>query len=176
MTTATETKRVPFVSASIMGMVLTLTFADGRALALNAETCSEELRRHAMMHGYKQKLMDAAAISRNPETGRSATVADKYEAVRVVYDRLTSGGAWNATREGGAGNAGGLLFKALCRIHPAKSPEALREYLAGKTPAEQAALRTNPKISPVIAAIRDEQERDNSIDTDSMLDELDSIV
>lgn len=107
----------------------------------------------ALLHGFKQKFVDAAALSRNPETGRSATVADKIAAVRVVFDRLASGGPWNLPRGEGAAT-GGLLLRALCELYPARTPEALREYLAGKTAAERTALRQNARIAPIIDRLR----------------------
>ena len=125
----------------------------------------------ATMHGLKQKLVDAAAIGRNPDTGRSATIADKYNAVRAVYDRLLAG-MWNAPRGEGGTGSGGLLFRALVRMYPGKSPEALREYLSGKTPAEQAALRKNPRVAAIIEEIRAEAPDEDSADSDAMLDEL----
>jgi len=170
MTTSTM-KRIPAVSVSIAEdqSYMTLTFANGNQLTLVPNELSADIRRYAMLHGLKQKLVDAAAISCNPDTGRSATATDKYEAVREVFDRIVNTGEWNKPREGG-GNAGSILFKAVCAVFPNKAPDALREWLAGKTDAEKAALRANAKIAAAIAAINAEKTRD--IDSDAMLDEL----
>ena len=150
---------------------LHLKFANGRELAIAASQLSNHVMEYAIFHGLKQKLVDAAAISRNPETGRAATVEDKYQAVRTVYDRLLSG-QWNATREGG-GNAGGLLFQALCRMYQGrKTPDQLREFLADKTDAEKTALRKNPRVAQIIDDIRAEQGKAANIDTDELLSEL----
>ena len=78
---------------------LHLKFANGQELAITASQLTNHVMEYAIFHGLKQKLVDAAAISRNPETGRAASVEDKYQAVKTVYDRLLAG-AWNATREG----------------------------------------------------------------------------
>lgn len=172
-TTTNDVKRVPAISATIEGTGLLLTFSNGETLTLGASRLSDELRGYAMMHGLKQKLVDAAAISRNPETGRTATIDDKYDAVKAVYDRLLSG-EWNATREGG-GATGGLLLQALCRMYADKTPEQLRDYLAGKTDAEKAALRKNPKVATIIDTIRAETGKAASVDTDELLDELDGL-
>jgi len=123
------------------------------------------------MHGLKQKLVDAAAISRNPETGRAASVEDKYQAVKTVYDRLLAG-QWNAPREGG-GTTGGLLLQALCRLLAGrKTVEELKAFLADRSDAEKAALRKNPRVARIILDIRAEQDKAAGIDTDAMLDEL----
>lgn len=166
----TEIKKVPTIAASVNGAVLTLAFSNGRAIELDAAKLSETMRAQAMLHGLKQKLVDAAAISRNSETGRAASVDDKFDAVNDVFTRLMAG-EWNATREGG-GNAGGLLHKALLRVYPAKTAEQITEYLAKKTDAEKTALRANPKIATVINEIRAETGKAANIDTDALLGEL----
>lgn len=172
------TKNTPAVAAEIdlgaMGMhnKLTLTFADGRALTLVDSDLSPAIVAQALMHGLKQKLVDAAAISRNTDTGRPASITDKYEAVREVYERLLSG-QWNKTREGG-GATGGLLFRALCRMYDGKkTPDALREFLGGKTDAEKAALRKNTKVAAIIETIRAESAKTDGVDADGLLGELD---
>ena len=167
---------MPDVSAEITGAdsahtsVLTLTFRDGKVLTMRQDAIPTNLIGYALMHGLKQKLVDAAAISRNPDTGRSATVADKFNAVKVVYDRIL-GGSWNVGRGDGQ-PGGGLLFKALCRMYPAKTPEALRTYLAGKSKEEQAALRKNPKVAAIIEELRVETAKEVDVDSDAMLEEL----
>lgn len=147
-----DTKKVPTIQATIDGTKLTLTFANGATLNIDASLVSDDIQRHAVMHGLKQKLVDAAAISRNTETGRPASVSDKYEAVKTVYDRLLRG-EWNATREGGG--TGGMLLQALCHIHAdRKTPEQIRAWLEGKTDQEKAALRKNPKVAEIIEELR----------------------
>lgn len=172
MNTNTNTKRNAAVSAETTAVGLTLTFADGRNLTLAIATLSQEIIDHAIRHGLKQKLVDAAAMSRNPETGRSATIEDKYAAVRVVYERLLAG-QWNAVR--GEGSAtGGMLLSALVRLYDGrKTPEQVREYLATLTDAQKTALRANSRVAPIIEQIR--AERGQATDTDALLDELDGM-
>ena len=151
--------------------ILTLTFANGKALTISKNDLTEEQQTRALLRGVKEKLVDAAAISRNPETGRPATIDDKYNAVRAVYDRLLAG-QWNAAREGGGGGSGGLLFKALCRMYSNKSPEQIVAFLAGKTDADKTALRKNPKVAAIIEELRAETGKAANIDTDELLAEL----
>lgn len=172
-----DTKRNAAITAAIVMNAegrpggLALQFANGEALGLTAAQLANDILEHAVWHGLKQKLVDAAAISRNPETGRAASVEDKYQAVKTVYDRLLVG-QWNATREGG-GNAGGLLFQALCRMYAGrKTPDQLREFLADKTDAEKTALRKNPRVAEIIETIREETGKAANVDTDAMLNEL----
>lgn len=177
MTKTNETKRNAAIKATtdtsnMLNVGLKLEFSNGRTLNLYADMLTPAIATYAMIHGLKQKLVDAAAISCNKETGRSATIDDKYAAVREVYERLLSG-EWNATREGG-GNVGGLLYKALCRLMTAKTPEEIKTWLDGKTDKEKAALRANPKVAAIIAEIQAEKPDVEAIDTDALLGELES--
>lgn len=163
--------RTPAISADINigAECMTLTFGNGSELRLELGQLTADIATQAMWHGLKQKLVDAAAISRDPDTGRSATIADKYDAVREVYDRLLAG-EWNKTREGGGGS-GGLLLRALVIAYPNKTREALIAYLDGKSKVEQAALRKTAKLAAIIDELRVASAGD--IDTDELLGELD---
>lgn len=174
----TKSTRTPDVSAESDNAGLTLTFANGQTLRILVSQLTPEIGFAAMMHGLKQKLIDAAAISRNPDTGASATLDDKYQAVREVYDRITSpDGTWNKIREGGTGATGGLLLAALMRLRPGKAREDLQAWLDGKTKEELAALRASATIAPVIEAIKAERAARNpdvkAVNVDDMLGELD---
>ena len=170
----TDIKKTPAVSIVIAddNRSLTATFGNGDSFTLSASALSPEILAYAAMHGLKQKLVDAAAISRDPETGRSATVADKQAAVEEIHTRLLTGN-WNkpAGAGGGAGS-GSLLYRALVRLYGGKkTPAEILEFLDGKTLAEQAALRKNARVSAIIAEIQAERADVSSIDTDAMLDE-----
>ncbi len=163
----TTNKTTPAISAIIAGNVLRLDFSNGETLSVDAGTLSDDIVRQGLMHGLKQKLVDAAAIVRNPDTGRSATVADKFDAVKEVYDRLLAG-EWNKTREGGP--TGGLLLRALMTFQ-GKDRETVKAWLDTKTDDQKAALRKNPKIAAIIATLKPEPKTEG-IDTDALLDEL----
>ena len=174
-----DTKRNATITATIVTnetdgspCALHLKFANGKELAITASQLTNNVMEYAIFHGLKQKLVDAAAISRNPETGRAASVEDKYQAVKTVYDRLLAG-QWNAAREGG-GATGGLLLQALCRMYTGrKTADELKAFLADKSDAEKTALRKNPRIASIIEEIRAETGKAANIDTDGLLGELD---
>lgn len=143
------------------GTELKLTFSHGVDLVLDPANLSEEVRHKALLHGLKQKLVDAAAISRDPSTGREASVETKFQAVTDVYERLMSG-EWNKRREGG-GAGGGLLFQALVRRYAGKKTETqIKEWLEVKSDKEKAALRKNPEIAKIIDEIRAEKGDENA--------------
>lgn len=159
------------IACSIMERpeIMQVAFGDGSNLHVDRNDLSQVVDA-CFWHGAKQKLIDAAAISRNPETGKPATIGDKAAAVQEVFERLVSG-EWNKRREGG--ETGGLLLRALLRMYDGrKSRDDLIAYLGGKTDEEKVALRANPKVAAIIAEIKAEK-ADDSIDTDALLGELD---
>lgn len=157
------------IESTVSQNILTLTFDNGKILTVRDTDLSESVREMALMHGLKQKLVDAAAISRNPDTGRSATTEDKYNAVRDVYDRLLSG-QWNKQREGGSGgSSGGLLFRALIRLYSTKTPEQIRAFLEAKSDAEKATLRKLPAIAAIIEQLKAESAKTDGIDGAALL-------
>jgi hypothetical protein len=175
MATAQNKKLATAVAATITGPLLTLRFSNGEQLSVDANALSPDIQQAAMMHGLKQKLIDAAAIARDPETGRTATIDDKFAAVREVFDRITAadGSTWNKARGTGesGGNKGGLLVRAMMRL-TSKSREAIIAFLDEKSKDELAALRKNPRIAEIIAQLQLEQANTNGIDSDSLLDSL----
>ena len=157
---------------------LVFTFADGQDLRIDAGKLRNDIRHEAIMHGLKQKIGDAAAIGRNPETGRSATLSDKYAAMRAVAERLRAG-SWNAERGEGGAPAGGLLFAALVRMYAGKkSDDDIRAFLAGKDDKQKAALRKNPRVAEIIEEIKAERARDGDDGEEpgaDLLDELEGL-
>ena len=133
------------IKTGIIGQTLTIAFAGiDNSITVDALTLSDTIRQQAMMHGLRQKLCDAGALSRNPTTGKSATVLDKFNAIKEVFDTLMSGD-WNRKREAVTGN-GGLFLRALCAIQPAKTQEQVAAWLATKSKAEVTAMRDDPRV------------------------------
>ena len=173
MTTATKKD----IEASVGNDgTLILEFRHGETLRVHPETLNPEIQRAAMLHGLKQKLVDAAAISRDTATGRAATITTKFEAVKEVFDRITGVGgeapSWNKPRAGGAGGAGGLLARAIAR-YKSVPVEAAKAYLERLTDAQKQALRVDPRIAAVINELRLESAKPAGIDTDALLGGLD---
>lgn len=188
MTTSNTNARTPAVAASIalanegtqtpiQHGNLVLTFADQTTAQLSTVDLSREILSQALMHGLKQKLVDAAAIARNVDTGASATVADKKAAVVEVLERLMRG-EWNKTREGGDGGTGrgSILFQALARMQPHRDAGELGEWVKARTDAERGALMKNAKLLPYIQAIQAERAaaaaNKSGVDSDALLDDL----
>ena len=122
---------------------------------------------YAAFHGFKQRIADKAALPRDETTGKPASPGDKYEAMRELAEHFMSGSAdWSTRREGGI-NEGGLLFRALTELYPAKTPEEIKAFLGGKTAKEKAGILASEKVAPVANRIR--AEAGKGIDAESLL-------
>jgi len=144
--------------------VLTIE-TDAGTLTIDIEALSPEMAVYATLHGLKQKIVDAAA--------GLGTIGEKYEAMAGIRDRILDG-EWNKRAEG-SGTPSGLLLKALIRLYPDKDANDLKDFLATKDKKEQAALRKNPKVAAIIETIKAESMKTSGIDSDELLDELDTI-
>lgn len=127
----------------------------GETVRLMAADLTPAMHMEAAMHGLRQKIGDAGAMSRNQETGASATIADRMRAMREVRDTVADG-AWTRRAEG-TGSVG-LLVEALIRA--GADADAAKAAVAGWTEKEQAAMRDrDPIIAPIVAQIRAERAR-----------------
>jgi hypothetical protein len=119
---------------------------------LDTGKCGTENRAHAEIHGFIQKVSDRAAIGRDPDTGKSASPAEKFAAMKECADRLQSGGPWNVVREGGS-NEGGLLYRAMKRLYPnganVVSRKAFGEWLESKAASESERLKEKVSVTDV---------------------------
>lgn len=159
------------ITADIFGSRLTLTFSNGECLEVDTQALSDEMKQAAMLHGLKQKLVDAGAIARNTETGQSATVEDKFAAVRAVHARITSATpSWNAVKGEASSSSSNLFLRALMQMTQ-KNRAAIEEFLEGKSKEEKAALRKNPRVAGIMAELS-AASGTGGIDTNAMLEEL----
>lgn len=171
----TSKKSTIMADVFVPKMTLTLTFINGKEIVIDANTLSQEIRDQALLHGLKQKLVDAAAISRNLDTGLSASADDKYNAVRKIADRLTApDGKWNEGRASGdpAPTAGvnNLLLRALMKM-TGRDLAYVKDFLGAKTKEQRAALRKNPRVVAIMAEMSAATVV-NGVNTDDLLGEL----
>lgn len=155
--TKTATKKTPAVTCEVLpNGTLETRFSDGTILTTDPAQLSEDIRATALLHGLKAKLVDAAALLCNKETGRSPSIEDKIEAVREVHARITSpNGTWNKIRGDGESSGGGtgLLVRALMAVTGQTRGET-EETLATCTKEEVVTLRNMPKIAAKIAEFK----------------------
>jgi hypothetical protein len=155
MTTNTNTTtRTPDISATIVGNVVHITYGCGGGWELDADALSSEVRTAAMLAGLKSKLIDAAAIPRDTETGKSATPEQKAAAVTAMAERLEAG-HWNMPTRAREPSAT-VFIRALAEV-TYRTIADTKNKLAEYTTAEKTALKMNPKVLAVMARIMDEE-------------------
>lgn len=158
------------ITTDIYGGVVTRTFSNGLEIVVDYDKLTPDIQRQCGIHGLNQKLGDAAAIPRNTDTGRSATLTEKYEAIKEVADRITHPTApmWNKVRGDGESPGNGLLVRALMELK-GKDRASIEAWLEPKTKEEKAALRNNEKVAAAIARLKSAQ---SDVDSDALLDEI----
>ena len=141
------------------------------AAASGTDTARESLSDvglQALLHGFRQKISDAAAIPRDPKTGQSATPGEKLDAMAKVAERLMNG-EWNqATRE-----RTDMLLEALAALYPGKMRADLADYLAKKTKGERAGLAADPRVAAKITELM--AAKGDAAMGAEMLDELENL-
>lgn len=167
-----ETNRIVY-SYDAPSRTLEWIFGDGSTVSYQHDAQGlMALHEMALVHGFKQKIADAAAIARNTETGAAATIAGKRDAMQKVVDQLNDG-EWNAVRTGGTGNVGGLLAQAIANIKKMDIAK-VREFLKSKTKAQRDAIGAKPEFAEEMARLW--KERAKGVDITEALEELDGLV
>lgn len=138
------------VNASVGTIVFNVRGAG--ALTLHMERVSAGNKAYAALHGFKQRISDAAAIERNSETGLPASPGDKLAAMRALVEHYESGSPEWATRVARTASEGGLLLQSLVRIGVAR--ETAVERIAQWSRSEQLAVLNSPKVKVHADAIR----------------------
>lgn len=91
------TQRRLMMKKAINGTTITFTFeCDVPPLTFDAARTSAAVREHAIMHGFLQRLGDAAAIPKTEENGYTVTETMRREAVAELAAHYESGTeSWN---------------------------------------------------------------------------------
>lgn len=144
--------------AGVAEIVVTIAGAneDGSDMILtfNPALAHATINAYAAFHGFKQRFVDAAAMSKDTKDGSAASPATKAKAIKALIDWYETGtDKWSRVSEGGP--KGGFLFEALCKAYGhMKAPSEIRAWLDGLSAKEEAALREDDTIAPVIAALK----------------------
>lgn len=140
------------IKTSIENGVLTITTEGQPDIRIDPERFPRALVDYAALHGLKQRVCDAAALS--VVDGRRPTAQEKYAEMRRLVDHMETTGEWRRAG-GGEGSTGsdGLLVRALA-VSLGIELDAARDAVAGWDKATQAAMRADPEIAPIIARLR----------------------
>lgn len=130
-------------------------------LVLKFGQLSDAVKSEAMGYGMEVRLTRAAAMERDPKSGKPASAQDKYDAIKRLVDHYATGtDAWAMAGGGGGGLSADTkaLIEALVRalgMHSDAAEEAVREM----TTAERDALRVDDEIKPHLDAVYAERAR-----------------
>ena len=157
---------------------VTFTAADGDQLVFRAENAHPGMRAYAEFHGWKQRLSDTAALSRNNETGRSATDSERMREIRRLAAYYESGADnWSVRASGEARETGGLVLRAVAAIQGV-SVEEMRERLtakAEKLETTERKLLNQLAKSPAVMAKMEELapvSEEEQLNADQLLEEI----
>jgi hypothetical protein len=129
----------------------------GSALTIYVADTDPAIQRHAMFHGFAQKIGDAGALA------AGSSDLDRLAAMRVVAEHLESAGPdeWNRKPTGTGAGADGLLVRALVELTGAPRDD-IRARCAALSKKEQDALRRTDEVAPIIARLRPTPKVDES--------------
>jgi len=162
------------IKAKIDGRTIVFTTSLGDSYTFNVEPVSTENQDYAVMHGFKQRLVDNAAIGRDSASGRSATDEEKMAEIRALGNFYMSGAAeW--TVRGTPGERGGLVLRSVAALQglsveemstridklAEKRGESRKKLLAGlaarpDVKAKMDELRPVDKTAPLADSLLDE--------------------
>lgn len=156
--------------------------ADGvgaATMTLDPKACSEPVRARAVVHGLVARVVDRAALDRNKTTGKSASGAEKFAAMKTLVDHYASGAeSWamaQAERAPRGPSLDPIILAAVSEATGRGAVEVLEmvtKGAAGKAitlEAYLAALAASIKVAPIVAWMRAEAAA--GLDGDALLNE-----
>lgn len=155
---------------------ITFSVRDVGDIVLDMTALSPDVLAYAAYHGMKQRIADAAAMSRNPDTGAPATPQDKFDAMQALVAHYATGTSEWAVRvaSGGAAKPSGLTLRALADVQglDIATMRSRLEALAERKATTTAALLRELAKAPAVAKRIAELKAASSPDADELLGEL----
>ena len=153
-------------------------------LKFDPQLCDESVRKFAEWHGWEQRLRDAAAKPRDEKTGKSASPAEKFAAIRKLAEHYLSGAKeWNLRTgpSAGAGRAGEslasdkqLLKQALSIYLPTVGKERTAEQIHFSVEkmdkGQISALLAQKEVAEIVLRLREERAVELEIDAEELLE------
>lgn len=132
-------------------------------ITFDMDKASAENRARAVVHGFKQRISDGAALSANAKTGEPATPEAKFARMKALADHYMSGATEWALRVAAPRAAGfdaGFAVRAIIHagINKATTPDDVEALVAltiktGKATDREGALKFWATTDKVIAAM-----------------------
>ena len=164
------------VKIDVVAQTLTITTKGiENPIVLAMKDVSPENATYAMLHGFKQRVVDAAAISRDESNGQPATPQEKYDAMKRMADHYASGSKeWSIRESGGSTVDTGLTIRALAAVKGWTESVAREKVDTACVAAKMSSREYLAKIarSTDVARKIAEMRAASSPDSDAMLAEL----
>lgn len=151
------------IAHAIEGAVITWQVKGAGELKLDLARVSAANRERAALHGFVQRVSDAAAMARDSKTGASATPQEKHAAMKRLVEHYESGAeGWSPQRasEGvGRPRMNGqavLLVRALGVFSPTKSKETIEKFVKELSGGQIAALLHSEQLREAVELAREE--------------------
>lgn len=175
-----KVKRNSVVTSELLesGMIR-FTVRDAGTFDFNPSKAHESLRDRAEVHGWIQRISDAAAMSRDEATGKPASPADKLARMVALKEHYESGTEQWA-RSGGAGTGQSIVILAVQRVMGLAEYKMAEEHMARYGAAHpeikdvKAFYAAMPKVQSAILDIQRERLATPILDADAETDALKS--
>jgi hypothetical protein len=145
---------------------LTVTrVSDNAKLVFHALRASDVCRIRAEMLGFKNRIVDMAAL------GQTASESEKWAAMERIVAHLESGSEdWGLRVARSSSSDDALLVTALMEILGQSDRAKVAATVKSWSPEKRAAVRVRPDVKPVMDRLLAESAAD--VDTDELLAEL----
>lgn len=167
------------------GGAIIFTVRDVGELTLDLSRIAQANRQRAEVHGWVQRISDAAAIPFNKEEGRYATAQEKFEAMAALVEHYHGGGVEWARRATGGGaprvtSEDLLILRAVAEVQGcevATMRERVRAMAEKRGVTQRAYLSAilakSADVKAVVERLRAEQPQPGAgLDGDALLGEL----
>ena len=115
------------MKTTITGTTITFDYGTTGKLLFDASRAQPPMRAYAEMHGWKQRLMDTAALGRDTTTGKSATDAEKIKLQGELISYYENG-AESWTRKANVVDNTAVILQAICLLKGV-GEDAARSYV-----------------------------------------------
>lgn len=139
-----------------------------------------DMQHMAAVHGFVQRISDGAAMSRDRETGKPATPAEKMARMQAIADHYASGAdTWAMNRVAGGGEGRGQgpsivvrAFAALQGMSVADALARVREQAEKQRTTTKAYLKKLATAKAIIDKVAELRAAEASADGDELLANL----
>jgi hypothetical protein len=157
------------VVADAANGLVTVT-AEGRVVRIAVSDLAPAMLIQAAVHGIKQKVSDAGAVSADETTGK-VDPAEKVRRVFEMAERIVRG-VWNERAAAGTSDDM-ILFRALCAAYPDKTSEQVGRYMEGLDAQKKRILlnqRENNPLAAFVDKVRAELAASAPVDAETLLE------